>query len=62
MSETNEFRISAHGEGLEMEATTSLRRGEKLHVEPSNGGFIFFVSNGGEVCRNPQEAKQLTRD
>ena len=60
-SETNEIRVATKADG-QMEATASLRRGEKLHVEPSNGGFVFFVSNGGEVCRTPAQAKELQRE
>ncbi|MDA1337654.1 MAG: hypothetical protein O3C23_02735 [bacterium] len=62
MSERNEIKVSTTKEGSTWEATTSLNRGEQLHVEPSNGGFVFFISNGGEVCRTPEEAKELNRD
>lgn len=59
---TNEIRVAAGDpKGMRVEATASLKRGEKLHVEPSNGGFTFFVSNGGEACSTPEEARDLRR-
>ena len=63
MTGNNEIRVTAEADGTKMEATASLGPGEKLHVERSLlGGWIFYVSNGGEVCKTPQEAKDLERD
>ena len=62
MPTENEIKVSTQREGTTWEATASLKRGEKLHVEPSNGGFIFYISNGGEVCLTPAQARDLARD
>tara|TARA_Y100000310_G_scaffold124460_1_gene123167 strand:- start:969 stop:1157 length:189 start_codon:yes stop_codon:yes gene_type:complete len=62
MSGTNEIKVSTQKGETTWEATASLEHGERLHVEPSDGGFTFFVSKGGEVCRTQQEAKDLNRE
>lgn len=58
----SKITVSAERKGTTWGATAFLEFGQQLHIEPSKRGFLFFISNGGEVCTTAEEAKNLERE